>query len=176
MVEHSAETLSKRPRQEDTADGSATNTETPTSPTQVEKQDVPPETAEAKELPPCSAPAARIRMTVSSGFYVRSLCHDLGAQVGSLAFMAELSRTRQSMFELGKNVLAYEDLEKGEDVWGPQIIRMLDEWDTLYPNGYERQAAKRQAPKLDCDAGGEGKVKDKDNNTRPLRNSSSPEA
>ena len=31
-------------------------------------------------------PAIKLRMTVSSGFYVRSLCHDLGKAVGSLAF------------------------------------------------------------------------------------------
>ena len=57
-------------------------------------------------------------MTVTSGFYVRSLCHDLGEAVGSHAMMAELIRTRQGQFELGKNVLEYDDLEKGEEVWG----------------------------------------------------------
>ncbi|KAJ8608300.1 hypothetical protein MRB53_039722 [Persea americana] len=73
-------------------------------------------------------PAAKIRMTVTSGFYVRSLCHDLGAAVDSLALMAELERSRQGDFELGRNVLAYADLEHGEDVWGPQVERMLDDW------------------------------------------------
>lgn len=73
-------------------------------------------------------PAAKIRMTVTSGFYVRSLCHDLGEAVGSAANMAELIRSRQGQFELGKNVLAYEDLEKGEKVWGPQVEKMLDDW------------------------------------------------
>ena len=74
------------------------------------------------------APAVRIRMTVTSGFYVRSLAHDLGAAVGSAALMAELERTRQAEYELGKNVLEYEDLEKGEDVWGPKVEAMLDAW------------------------------------------------
>ena len=73
-------------------------------------------------------PAAKLRMVVTSGFYVRSLCHDLGAAVGSAALMAELQRTRQGEFELGKNVLEYEDLEKGEKVWGPQVESMLDAW------------------------------------------------
>jgi tRNA pseudouridine55 synthase len=73
-------------------------------------------------------PAAKLRMVVTSGFYVRSLCHDLGAAVGSAALMAELQRTRQEEFELGKNVLEYEDLEKGEKVWGPQVESMLDAW------------------------------------------------
>ena len=78
---------------------------------------------------PCPAPACRLRMTVTSGFYVRSLCHDLGAAVDSLGLMASLARTRQGEFELGKNVFEYEDLEKGEEHWAPQIQQMLDNWD-----------------------------------------------
>lgn len=74
-------------------------------------------------------PAVRIRMTVTSGFYVRSLCHDLGAAVGSAALMAELQRTRQAEYELGKNVLEYSDLEKGEEVWGPKVEAFLDAWE-----------------------------------------------
>ncbi|KAL9617119.1 MAG: hypothetical protein Q9160_008062 [Pyrenula sp. 1 TL-2023] len=48
----------------------------------------------------CPAPAARIRLSVSSGFYVRSFAHDLGQAVGSLALMASLVRSRQAGFEL----------------------------------------------------------------------------
>ncbi|KAI9734472.1 MAG: hypothetical protein M1818_006861 [Claussenomyces sp. TS43310] len=77
-------------------------------------------------------PAAKIRMTATSGFYVRSLCHDLGQALGSQALMAELIRTRQGQFELGKNVLEYEELAKGEETWGPQVERMLDEWSGQY--------------------------------------------
>jgi tRNA pseudouridine55 synthase len=84
---------------------------------------------EKKDMGP---PAARVRMTVTSGFYVRSLCHDLGQALGSQAIMAELIRTRQGQFELGKNVLDYDDLSKGEDVWSPQVERMLDEWSSDY--------------------------------------------
>ena len=76
-------------------------------------------------------PAVRLRMTVTSGFYVRSLCHDLGKAVGSLAFMSELVRTRQGDFELGKNVLDYDDLTKDEDVWGPKVENYLDSWNAL---------------------------------------------
>lgn len=84
------------------------------------------------DVPDAGPPAARLRMTVTSGFYVRSLCHDLGEVVGSQAIMAELVRTRQGQFELGKNVLEYEDLAKGEDVWGPKVEKMLDEWSGDY--------------------------------------------
>ncbi|KFX90476.1 hypothetical protein V490_06437 [Pseudogymnoascus sp. VKM F-3557] len=86
----------------------------------------------AADAPQVGPPAARLRMTVTSGFYVRSLCHDLGEAVGSQAIMAELVRTRQGQFELGKNVLEYEDLAKGEDVWGPHVSKMLDEWSGEY--------------------------------------------
>ena len=82
-------------------------------------------------------PAARLRMTVTSGFYVRSLCHDLGAAVGSGALMAELERTRQGDFEVGKNVLEYSDLAKGEEVWGPNVESMLDAW-------YEKENAPKK--------------------------------
>ncbi|KAI0443906.1 trub family pseudouridylate synthase-containing protein [Xylaria telfairii] len=76
-------------------------------------------------------PAARIRMTVTSGFYVRSFCHDLGAKVSSSAMMAELCRSRQGDFVLGgSNCLEFSDLAKGEDVWASQVASMLDEWNS----------------------------------------------
>ncbi|QDS77295.1 hypothetical protein FKW77_004433 [Venturia effusa] len=86
---------------------------------------------QSRESSPASKeepPAAVLTMTVSSGFYVRSLCHDLGTAVGSLGLMSTLVRSRQAQFELGKNVLEYEDLSKGEEVWGPKIEAMLKDW------------------------------------------------
>ncbi len=80
-------------------------------------------------------PAVKLRMTVTSGFYVRSLSHDLGPGVDSLGVMSELVRTRQGEFELGKNVLEYEDLGKGEEVWGPKVERMLDQWNERNSRG-----------------------------------------
>ena len=74
----------------------------------------------------CPAPACRLRMTVTSGFYVRSLCHDLGIAVGSLGTMANLVRQRQGEFEVGINTLSYEDLKQGESVWGPKVQEMLE--------------------------------------------------
>lgn len=73
--------------------------------------------------------AVKLHMTVTSGFYVRSLSHDLGKRVGSLGAMCELVRTRQGQFTLGKNVLEYEDLAKGEEVWAPKVVEMLDNWE-----------------------------------------------
>jgi tRNA pseudouridine55 synthase len=74
-------------------------------------------------------PAAKIRMTVTSGFYVRSLCHDLGEKLGCGAMMAELCRSRQGEFVLdGPTCLDYYDLLKGEDVWGPKVDSMITLW------------------------------------------------
>ena len=73
-------------------------------------------------------PVVSLRMTVSSGFYVRSLCHDLGMAVGSLGIMARLVRTRQGDFELTKNVLDYGKLGLGEDFWRPEVDTMLFDW------------------------------------------------
>ncbi|KAK1992465.1 trub family pseudouridylate synthase [Colletotrichum falcatum] len=80
-------------------------------------------------------PAARIRMTVTSGFYVRSFCHDLGAKVNSAGMMAELERSRQGNFEVRTdNCLEYEDLLKGEEVWGPKVMQMLAAWSEKHPH------------------------------------------
>lgn len=109
----------------------------------AEDATVPPDGAEVSPTkPPCPAPAVRLRMTVTSGFYVRSLCHDLGAAVGSLGIMAALVRTRQAEFELGVNTLWYEDLELGEAVWGPKVEAML-----AAGSGKDSEAAKKVAGK-----------------------------
>ncbi|KAL3472979.1 pseudouridine synthase [Aspergillus californicus] len=76
-------------------------------------------------------PAVKITMTVSSGFYVRSLAHDIGKAIGSCGFMSALVRSRQADFELGPDkILEYKDLDAGEEVWGPKVQKFLDEWET----------------------------------------------
>ena len=75
------------------------------------------------------APVAKLRMTVTSGFYVRSLCQDLGVALGSLGIMSELARTRQGDFELGKNVLDFTETMKNEEsVWGPKVEELMSRW------------------------------------------------
>lgn len=74
-------------------------------------------------------PAVKLRMTVTSGFYVRSLSHDLGEALGSLACMSALVRVRQGQYEVGKNVLEYEDIDKEEEVWGPKVKGFLEDWE-----------------------------------------------
>jgi len=89
-------------------------------------------------------PGARIRMTVSSGFYVRSFCHDLGAAVGSLGLMAALVRTRQAQFALGENVLEYNDLEKGENEWEPKVEEMLQAWMDAHESDSETKVDEKE--------------------------------
>ncbi|EEH49555.2 tRNA pseudouridine(55) synthase [Paracoccidioides brasiliensis Pb18] len=77
-----------------------------------------------------SPPAVKLTMTVSSGFYVRSLAHDLGLALDSNAILSSLVRTRQADFTLEPDkVLEYRDLEAGEEVWGPKLQKFLDEWE-----------------------------------------------
>jgi tRNA pseudouridine55 synthase len=73
-------------------------------------------------------PAVRLRMVVSSGFYVRSLCHDLGISLDSAGLMATLVRNRQSGFQIGENVIEYDAFEKGEETWAPQVKKSLEDW------------------------------------------------
>ncbi|KAJ5412991.1 hypothetical protein N7465_005296 [Penicillium sp. CMV-2018d] len=91
------------------------------------------------EEPKPQPPAVKIKMTVTSGFYVRSLAHDLGKAVGSCALMSELVRSRQGDYELSSDkVLEYKDLDAGEEVWGPKVAKFLSEWE-------EKRAAKAEA-------------------------------
>ncbi|KAI0427341.1 pseudouridine synthase [Xylaria sp. FL1042] len=95
-----------------------------------------PEVSDSSPLPwdDKGPPAAKIRMTVTSGFYVRSFCYDLGVKVSSSAMMAELCRSRQGDFILGSsNCIEFSDLAKGESVWAPQVKAMLDQWNCNQP-------------------------------------------
>lgn len=99
-------------------------------PTPKRQKTEPEPTTTTTTTPPSSQPpAVKLTLTASSGFYVRSLCHDLGKALNSSALMSELIRSRQADFELGPGkVLEYEDLEAGEEVWGPKVEGFLEGW------------------------------------------------
>ncbi|KAF1921568.1 pseudouridine synthase [Ampelomyces quisqualis] len=78
--------------------------------------------------PSIQPPAARLRMTVTSGFYVRSLCHDLGLACSSLGLMSSLVRSRQGDYTLDQNVVEFSEFEKGPEVWEPQVQKQLEEF------------------------------------------------
>jgi tRNA pseudouridine55 synthase len=87
------------------------------------------------------APAARIRLTVSSGFYVRSFAHDLGIACATRSHMAALLRTRQADFTVKDtdssaelvSALTYSDLDAGEEVWGAILRPQLEAWVAANP-------------------------------------------
>ncbi|KAJ6194661.1 pseudouridine synthase [Bipolaris maydis] len=85
---------------------------------------------------PPQPPAARLRMTVTSGFYVRSLCHDLGLACSSLGLMSSLIRSRQGAYTLGQNVIELSDFESAEK-WEPQLQQQLEEF--MEKEGWEAE-------------------------------------
>ena len=109
-----------------------------------------PESPAENTPPPWSdegPPAVKLRLTVTSGYYVRSFCHDLGTTLGSAGIMAELCRTRQSDFTVGGiNCLEYEDLEKGEEVWAPQVADMLARWNAEPEGQWQTSPSKPDDP------------------------------
>ncbi|EOA87162.1 pseudouridine synthase pus4 [Exserohilum turcicum] len=90
----------------------------------------------AAQSSPSQPPAARLRMTVTSGFYVRSLCHDLGLACSSLGLMSSLVRSRQGDYSLGKNVIELADMEHPEK-WEPQLQKQLEEF--MEKEGWEAE-------------------------------------
>jgi tRNA pseudouridine55 synthase len=114
--------------------------EKPTEPLEgASKMDVdPPATTptESSTSPP-QPPAARLRMTVTSGFYVRSLCHDLGLACSSLGLMSSLVRSRQGAYTLNENVVEFSDLEKGPETWEPLVQQQLE--DFMKAEGWEAE-------------------------------------
>jgi tRNA pseudouridine55 synthase len=64
---------------------------------------------EAIELPEIS-----FRISCSKGFYVRTYCHDIGADLGCGAHLIQLSRTKSGNFSLDKAV-SWPELQKMED-------------------------------------------------------------
>jgi tRNA pseudouridine55 synthase len=87
--------------------------------------------------PALGSPAARIRLTVCSGFYVRSFAHDVGLACESRSHMASLRRTRQANFTVEEDppqssdlvtAISYADLDVGEEVWGAKLRPQLARW------------------------------------------------
>jgi tRNA pseudouridine55 synthase len=133
-----SEETSAEPVQE--AEKPETSEEKPTEPLEgASKMDVDPPatnpTESSTSLP--QPPAARLRMTVTSGFYVRSLCHDLGLACSSLGLMSSLIRSRQGAYTLNDNVVEFSDLEKGPETWEPLVQQQLE--DFMKAEGWEAE-------------------------------------
>lgn len=79
----------------------ATSEAAPSEPAQQTEGEAPlteqPPTIAAKDI---TGPEFTCRIVSSGGFYVRSFIHDLGEDLGTAAFMTELTRTRQGKLKI----------------------------------------------------------------------------
>lgn len=76
---------------------------------------------------PETLPCVHLTASVGSGTYIRSLISDLGRASGTSAHMVELIRTKQSDWELGKNVFSLSDFtDRDERIWGPALKMVFD--------------------------------------------------
>ena len=80
------------------------------------------------DLLDCSGASARIALTCSTGFYVRSFAHALGELVGTGACLESLRRTRSGEFTIDRAV----DLEQVRQS-SPQVARRWIPLDRLLP-------------------------------------------
>ncbi|KAL6702443.1 pseudouridine synthase pus4 [Coniothyrium glycines] len=113
--------------EDDTAEPTSTNLDL--NDAKAPQQDHPASTSTLPPATPPHPPAARLRMTVTSGFYVRSLCHDLGLACSSLGLMSSLIRSRQGAYSLTSappTVLSLRDLESGPAAWEPALAAQLE--------------------------------------------------
>lgn len=108
--------------------------------------------AEASADAPASEhPAAfTLEMTVSSGTYVRSIIHDLGAACGSAAHVVRLIRTRQGQFSLGHGPVA-----DGASVEDSQVSLPGNciPWSVFEQGLAELEAARKGTPETKDDEG-----------------------
>jgi tRNA pseudouridine55 synthase len=96
--------------------------------------------------PPCLV----IDVEVGRGFYLRSLAHDLGEQLGSGAYLAGLVRLRSGPFRID-DAISLEELEdklvkgRGQEVLEP-LDAVVREWEAMILNDKQIQALQRGQP------------------------------
>jgi len=88
-----------------------------------------PITVASAELDDLAGDAARVRLTCSAGFYVRSFAHSLGEKVGTGACLEALRRTRSGDFTLDQ-AIALEQLIPGVH----SVVGALIPLDRLLPS------------------------------------------
>lgn len=69
-----------------------------------------------------SQPIADLKVVCSPGTYIRTLCHDIGQQLGTGAFLSALTRTRSGNFLLSQAV----DLEIIIENWSDSLLLPMD--------------------------------------------------
>ena len=89
-------------------------------------------------------PVVSLEIGCSQGSYIRTLCHDIGAELGTGAYMSALTRTRASGFTIDQAV----SLE--------QLGDHRDNWTTwLYPVDFPLQ----HLPQVDLDEGQQNRIR-----------------
>jgi tRNA pseudouridine55 synthase len=82
-------------------------------------------TAHAIVVTACDGDTVRLRVDCSTGFYIRSLAHDLGRRLGTGAHLTALRRTRSGAFTLA-SALTLETLERTPSVVAAALIPLSD--------------------------------------------------
>jgi tRNA pseudouridine55 synthase len=105
-------------------------------------------TVDELELMGCDGAEARLRVTASAGFYVRSLAHDLGQVLGCGAHLSGLRRTRSGNFSLDGAVSA-ETLATSPEAVRAHVLPMAAllpdlSLATVTPDGLDRLAHGRE--------------------------------
>lgn len=88
---------------------------------------------------------ARVAMTCSAGFYVRSFAHSMGALVGTGACLEALRRTRSGDFGLGSSVTV-EDLQIRPALVDERVVpldRLLERFPAVAVDDQERKQVSR---------------------------------
>ncbi|CAK7898983.1 tRNA pseudouridine synthase 4 [[Candida] anglica] len=99
--------------------------------TEEETKVIPKAFAEGEQLPE-KLPMIHLTCDVSSGTYIRSLISDYGRALETSAYMVELIRSRQSAWELNKNVFKIEDFtDRDPRVWGPVLEKVFQDGDKV---------------------------------------------
>ena len=78
-------------------------------------------TVSALEVIDQQGATARLRVVCSSGFYVRTLAHELGERLGCGAHLSALRRTRAGTFEL-KDAITLEEIEAAGVAIGDRLL------------------------------------------------------
>lgn len=99
-------------------------------------------------------PRVRMRVVCSKGTYIRTLCHDIGQNLGCGACMESLRRTRVSCFKEGEayRLSEIEELVKKEakgippECWEAGMFSFLISVDAVF-DVYERAVVKREYDK-----------------------------
>jgi len=90
------------------------------------ERDARPVRVDRLELTEWEPPELTLEMTVSKGFYVRSLVHDLGRDLSVGAHVAALRRTAVGAFAIEDAVLLPRIVEAFVEGWWPRLVYPLD--------------------------------------------------